>query len=499
VRSIKKLKSFSARLQAVVSIAMVVFMCVFLISCRFISPPADPDIFAPGEYSELLADEPRSEDYNVWINGVEAIVYVARVQDGRWAPDSTGLDFGGNYSFVGFDLNRPVEIKIQSENKLLNNTIFRPDNAKVKHLKKSDNEITFTIDRPMQLSIEPDGKNGPLLLFANPVDDFISDINDTNLIYFGPGIHRPETTSEQRGRPSPPVIILGDNKTLYLAEGAILKAGIRVEGDNVTICGRGIICGNEQVWRQYSRNLILVDHSNNVVVKDIILRGCATWTMPLRNSHNITIDNVKIVGGRAQNDDGINPVNSSDVLISNCFIRTDDDCIALKGVRLPPYNEDVERITVENSILWCDRARIFLLGHESRAEYMRDLTFRNIDIIHFSMTAFLLEPGEEMRLENTIFEDFRINGEGQGSLIRLKPTVNRYMRNRVPGYINNITFKKIDLTGSDGPYKIELIGADEKHNVSGIHFKNVSMLGSKLKPEYKNLEVGDFVSDYTLD
>jgi hypothetical protein len=38
---------------------------------------------------------------------------------------------------------------------------------------------------------------------------------------------------------------------------------------------------------------------------------------------------------------------------------------------------------------------LFLLGHESRAPFMRKVTFRNLDILHFSMTSFLLEPGED--------------------------------------------------------------------------------------------------------
>jgi hypothetical protein len=36
-------------------------------------------------------------------------------------------------------------------------------------------------------------------------------------------------------------------------------------------------------------------------------------------------------------------------------------------------NDNVEYITVENCLLWGDRARIFLLGHESRAPYMRHM------------------------------------------------------------------------------------------------------------------------------
>jgi hypothetical protein len=449
----------------------------------------EENFYSPQEYEHLLSEEPQSTDYEVWINGIKAIVYVARVQDPPWNKEKTGLDFGGNYFFVSFDMKNPVEVTIKSGNKALDNTIFRPDGIEVRDIMKKTNELSFTIEKPTKIIVEPGGKNGPLLLFANPVEDFVKNSENPDLIYYGPGIHQVKND----------LIEVGDNQTLYIAEGAVVKAGVRVTGNNVTIRGRGIICGNEFVWGEYSRHLIEVESSNNVEIRDIILRGGATWTMPIRNSKNIIVDNVKIVGGRAQNDDGINPCNSQDVMINNCFIRTDDDCIALKGMRRPPQNENIERITVENSILWCDRARIFLLGHESRAEYMRDITFKNIDIVHFSMTAFLLEPGENMRLENTTFENFRINGEGQKSLIRLRPVVNQYMYTKVPGYINDITFNKISVTGSEGPYKIELLGVDENYNVHDINISDVSVLGQQINRNYKNLEMNEFVQNVNFN
>src|SRR5260221_1857403 len=36
-------------------------------------------------------------------------------------------------------------------------------------------------------------------------------------------------------------------------------------------------------------------------------------------------------------------------LITDCFIRTDDDCVAFKGLDLSTPNNNVERITVERS------------------------------------------------------------------------------------------------------------------------------------------------------
>ena len=476
-------KQITKPAQTVLMFLLLIILMTGIFSCN-------KKTYNPEKYEKLLVDEPRSADYEVWINGTKAIVYVARVQDPPWEKEKIKFDFGGNYSFISFDMNKPADVKIKSKTKVFDQTILRPEGISVSNVKKSTAEMSFTIDNPCQIVVMPDGKNGPLMLFANTIDDFKPDLNDPNLIYYGPGIHHPDSS----------VVVVKDNQTLYLAEGSVLKAGVRVQGDNITICGRGIICGNEFVWGRGARNSILINESNKVSVKGVILRGCASWTLPIRHSQNVVIDNVKIVAGRAQNDDGINPCNSQDVLINNCFIRTDDDCIAVKGMRfLPDKNNNVERVTVENSILWCDRARVFLLGHESRAEYMRDIIFRNLDILNFGWTAYLLEPGENMRMDNIVFEDIRMYGEGQRELIRLKPVVNQYMRTQVPGYISNITFKNVSVTGKEGPYVIQVLGADEEYTVTNVNFINNTILGQKVTNSYKYLEIGNFVSGINFE
>lgn len=458
------------------------FFLIGMMSCKGNTPFPDED-------GNPVTDKPSlTEDYEVWINGVKDSVYVARVQDPPFNKEKTGLDFGGDYYFASFDVDKPIEVKIKSKKKLTN-VVLRPERAQVKNLKRSENELSFVVDEPSKLIIEPTGKNNPILLFANPPDEFIPDLNDPNLIYYGTGIHYPEGA----------VINLKSNQTLYLAEGAIVKGAVRlnVGASNVTIRGRGIIDGNEFEWGK-SKNLILMERNNHIVIKDVILRGSSTWTMSIWNSQDITINNVKIVGARTQNDDGIDLVNSKDVSITNCFIRTDDDCIALKGSHPVEGSNTVERITVENSILWCDRARIFLLGHESQSEYMKDLLFKNIDIVHFSMTPFLLEPGENMFLEEAIFEDIRINGEGQDVLIRLNPTVNDYMLTKVPGYIRNITFKNIQVSGKGGSYKIQILGYDQEHDVRNVNLTDIFILGQKVTSNSANLGIGNYVSGINI-
>jgi len=283
---------------------------------------------------------------------------------------------------------------------------------------------------------------------------------------------------------------VGDHQTVYLAGGAVVKGAIAAHGSNIRILGRGILDGSDYEWRKGPANFTVGITGTNVEVSGITIRGSSHWTIVPNASHDVTVRNVKICGGRVQNDDGINPCNSQNVHITDCFIRTDDDCVALKGLDLGHPNNNVENIVVENCSLWCDRARIFLLGHESRAAFMRNITLRNLEVIHFTMTAFLLEPGEEMRLEDVRIENVRVHGEGQRELARLKPTVNQYMQNKVPGHVLGVHLKNVKVYGTPGPYLIQLEGADAQHQVQDVTLERVKVLGQEIKADSPNMQVG---------
>ncbi len=429
-------------------------------------------------------DEPLSADYEVKIGNQAVDVYSARVLDAPFAGKE--WDYGGPYYFCNFDVEGPTEVRISSK-RSLRKTVVRPALPSVKTRFEDDNTLVLSLSGPCKLSIEPDGKKGPLLLFANALEKNPPRQGAPDVIYFGPGTHKP-------GK-----IVVTNNQTLYLAGGAVVKGGVQVEGDNVHIQGRGILDGSDWEWRKGPTECVVMIRGTNVEVSGITIRGASHWTIVPRDSQNVVVRNVKICGSRVQNDDGINPCNSQDVLITDCFIRTDDDCVALKGLDQSRPHSNVERITVENCTLWCDRARIFLLGHESRAPFMRGITLRNLDIIHFTMTAFLFEPGEEMRLEDVTVEDVRVNGEGQSELIRLRPVVNQYMRNQVPGYVSKVRFRNLSVSGEPGPYRVQVIGADEKHDIRDITFQGVEILGSAFGRNSDRLEIGPHATEVRFE
>lgn len=453
-------------------------LCLLLGCLAFFASPVRAEVVT----YPAPAGEPLSAEYDVWADGKKVDVYTARVLDPPFAGQS--WDYGGPYAFCNFDTSGPVTVRIQAKRNV-RGTVVRPASAGAVVECVDDQTLVIQLPGPRKVSVEPDGKRGPLLLFANPLETGAPKPGDANVLYYGPGIH-------QAGK-----IDVASGQTVYLAGGAVVKGAIAAVGNDITIRGRGILDGSDYEWRKGPYGVTIGIQGERVTVEGITLRGSSHWTIVPRASRHVTVRGVKLCNSRVQNDDGINPCNTQDMLVTDCFIRSDDDCLALKGLRTADGN--VERITVENCTLWCDRARIFLLGHESRAPFMRGITLRNLDIIHYTMTPFLLEPGEEMRLEDVTIENIRIHGEGQGEIARLKPVVNQYMETRIPGFIRNVRFRNIQLEGSPGAYRIQLEGADAEHNVRDVSFGNVSILGTPLTPDSPHWTLGGNVEGVVFE
>ena len=90
-------------------------------------------------------------------------------------------------------------------------------------------------------------------------------------------------------------------------------------------------------------------------------------------------------------------------------------------------------------------------------------------------------------------QDIRVHGEGQRSFIRLKPVVNQYMRKKVPGFVGNVQFENVEITGQQGDYLVQLEGADAEHDVHDVTFKNVRFLDSPLTEQSPHVQIGDHV------
>ena len=450
--------------------------------------------------------ESPSPQWSVAINGESVDVFTARTAD---PPFDKDFDHGGTYGFVSFDRDEAVTLTVRCTEDRLRTAVekgelrIRPIALGIEPRLQDDGSLEFQLPAPsdvgsssIQISIEPGNRREPLLIFANPPETDIPDRNDPKVHWFAPGIHRPQGDK----------ITLTDGETLYLEAGAILQAGVEAHGENIRIAGRGILCGNTWEWRKGpTAHQISLRDCRNVRVEGIVIRGASHWTLVPVHCDDIWIENVKICGGRVQNDDGINPCNSRHVTITDCFIRSDDDCVAIKGLDRQLGN--CEDITVQRCVLWCDRARITLLGHESRADYMRRIIFRDCDVVHFQMPVFLLEPGEEMRLEEFLAENIRIEADPCDHhrwFVTARPTVNMYMHDQVPGHLRDLTFRNITVSGIESSCGMFFEGMDETHQTEDVVCENVTIfdqnvLAEMMTPESTLIRNGNFSQNVTTE
>ncbi len=467
---------------------------------------ASSSAFAKIALWPLPEGEPSSEYWGVEINGKHADALTARTADAPFEK----YDYGGEYAFLSVDADEPLDLKLTEKTGAdLSNLTIRPQSLGLKPTVNADGTISVKVDKPCQFSVEYDGRVHPLLVFVNPLEEDVPNADDPNVIYYGPGLHKPER------------IALTDNQTLYLAPGAVVQCGVVVQGKNVKIRGRGVIDSNPWAWTKGpTGHTLSIWGSQNVSVEGIIIRGSSRWTVVPVNSDDVDIHNIKLCGGRVQNDDGINPCNSRRVHVSNCFLRTDDDCMALKGLDVDYGN--CEDVTAENCVFWCDRARIVLMGHESRAPYMRRVTFKNCDVIHSQTRNFLLEPGEKMRMEDVTIEDIRFETGKENALppealeqmkslntskLRFdidvankdnwlfvgRPTVNMYMETQEPGYIKNVVIRNITVDGPASYCGILFGGADKDHTTEGLTIENFNVFGEKQGPDSALIHIGEFI------
>lgn len=340
--------------------------------------------------------------------------------------------------------------------------------------------ISFTASQPQNLTVEINGDIiGSLHVFVNPIEAHVPSPRDTNVIYFGPGVHRVSH------------MVIGDNKTVYIAGGAVVKAvidpkepfdiepsGLRnysptfqLRGKNIRFLGHGVIDASE--CSNHARNMINV-RGSQIRIDGPILVNSSGWTVPLRQCQNVAISNLKLLGYRA-NSDGIDICNSRDVTVCECFVRTGDDLIVVKTEL---GEGESQNITVTKCVLWNQAANALSIGAELRHD-VRDVTFSDCDVIHdigraWSMHIFQADASV---ISDILFDNIRVEDAHQ--LINLWIGKSRPESHDLQfGHIRNVTFSNIEAKGA--PLNVDLVGASAQGQIENVQFINVRLNGEPL-------------------
>ena len=440
--------------------------------------------------------------YRVQVDGADVPLLSETVKFGSKHPDGK-IAFEGPYWFGSFVITNTVTVTVDCTSPLDKVRVL-PMSAGIAPSPVSENRISFKADKPFKISIERDGRRSPLLLFADAPEKGAPSPNAPKVRYFGPGVHA-------AGR-----IELSDGETLYLASGAVVKGCVRAKGENITICGRGLLTGDAYPrFKGPGRYLLDLVDCQNVTVRDVMLSGSFSWALVLSNCDGALIDNVKMMNSNMINDDAVDICNSQNVTVRNSFFRAQDDIIAVKGMGVDREAPPTRDILVENCVFWTDRANAFRIGYECNTEEMANIRARNIDVIHcskdfrkpsdyWSNAIFWLQPSNGMRLSDCTFEDIRVNVDEQGTiLVQAEPRVCRC--NGIPykkaGQVRNCTFRNVTVEGTPGrdgkmpPCIIVVRGPSGKENVRNVTFENVRCYGEPAKEKSPFVAVGPHAVD----
>lgn len=473
----------------------------------------------------VTATEPSCSDYRVRINGRDAALNTARVSahpfNRRWPGHQRSEDQSEAIQFLSLAADEPISFEITPVSPF-EQVKIRPKSLGIAPTVENG-IIRFTLQAPAYFTVEPYGRSRALHIFADPMPAYQVDVHDPSVIYFGAGEH------------DAGLIELRSDQTLFLDEGAVVYACIHaIDAKNIKILGRGILDnsknkeqilfeanerGNTQAVRNAKRrHTVQLEYCEGIEIDGITIRDSLVYNIRPIGCEAMTVKNVKIIGCWRYNSDGIDMHNCVDVHISDCFIRTFDDSICIKGfdcyydgdvkaaVQAAMYRNgrahDVFRnVWIERCVIWNDWGRCLEIGAETKAEEISDIHFRQCDLIHLTGPALDCMNVDYADVHHVTFEDIRIECDEQipapliqkedgeryetpnphhmpntiSALVLYHPEYSKGSEDR-RGQNRDFLFKNIHVFGDKMP-KVKFSGYDEEHKTKNIRISHLTLNG----------------------
>ena len=334
-----------------------------------------------------------------WKNLPSYLIKVDKVEGLRHVPLPSSM---ATFGFEG-----KVEVSVTYNKGEIRKACVRPASRGIETVVEG-NTLTFTLDKPGNFSVEVNGDIfNNLHLFANPIETDVPDKKDKDVIWYGPGIHRPDSGE---------VFRIPSGKTVYVAGGAVMMGQLLMDSvENVRLLGRGIVDHTVKMG-------IRISNSKNIYVEGLFATQCATG-----GSEHVTIRNVKSISYYGWGD-GMNIFASRHVLFDNVFCRNSDDCTTVYGTRLG-FTGASSDIAMRHSVLWADVAHpifIGIHGDTKNPEVLENLTYEDIDILDHKecqlnyQGCMAINAGDNNLIRNVRFENIRIENFRQGQLVNLR-------------------------------------------------------------------------------
>lgn len=435
------------------------------------------------------------------INWVPIEVYLADTRTKIISNPETYEDHTTYYTMFDFEGVAYLKVKYNNPTNIFSTKIRPANDAESVEVNSALKTEIIKFTKTCQLSYEVNGDiYYNLHIFANPVEDY----NLTGeVIYLAPGVYTIDNCNyiknvKMDDGTNNPTLHVKSNQTLYLAGGAVLKAGIQIsESQNVKIIGRGIV--DMRTLNCGSHPGVKIRFCENVFIDGLMFCDPGHYTVFAGQSSNLKINNIKAISYTIWSD-GVDTMACNNVKVSNSFFRTNDDCLAIYASTFI-YSGNAYDHEYKNCVIWADNAHAINIGNSGSGDPLNrnsiyDVTFKDIDIleVHSMVTSGTIRfaCGSENIIRNFVFEDIRVDDFTNSDLLRI------YFIEK-EGYgvgysIYNIQFKNIYYTDAE-PKSIIIKGYNAERTVKNIYFENLYVNGKKASKNTLNLITNEYASN----
>ena len=501
----------------------------FQISEQSISPEKDENGFyiLPSAYLKeetsnhsfgaRVAEMPLYESMRLYIGKEEIPVYRIYVNNTHiWDPAASNRDENG---VAEVSISAGTELTLQVPWGINGRVKISPKSKEIEPtIDEVYRTIRFTVPSPGDYTIEF-RSNRVLHLFVYPYE-IQNEYNESNCIYFGPGLHDKNNDSRLRNNST---LNLSSNQTVYLAEGAVVRGAFTANGaSNIKILGKGFVDG-----ATFDRNASTgsrfipydFDYCTNITLDGFATLDPAGWTYNLYFCENLTLRNLKIISSRS-NGDGISLQSCKHALVDGCFVRTYDDSIVVKNY--PQWsnrnNEGAtEDIEVRNCLIWTDLAQCLEVGYETVGVKMEGIHFHDIEILRARhKSPISIHNANNAEIKDIMFENITIEelqtGQGDGTPHLIDFTVahssNWSDQHKVTplGSTTGVLVKNINVLSGIARPLINIRGSVETrsaypnvpHYIKDVSMENILLSGTRLDKDYSNYSI-EYASNITID
>lgn len=213
------------------------------------------------------------------------------------------------------------------------------------------------------------------------------------------------------------------------------------------------------------------DDCRNVLIRDLTLRDMPEWTVSLHGCENADVTNLDVSNHQyIPNCDGVSVMNSQNVHISDCTIRSCDDSIVLGGYA---DGGPTDGVTVSNCVLSSNACAI-KFGSETETD-VRNCVFENC-VVRTSNRGLGIQHRDEGDIENVLFTDITVEtrllpGPWWGKAEPIYVTSIPRDEDTNLGSVRNVRFSNVVAQSENGA----LVYGHEEATVENLRLSEISL------------------------